>query len=343
MNALLAIRNRATDRLALLVIAHVPVIALLAVLLNKSWIGPTIGAAAIALVIAGMTWRMKTDLATRFAIGAGLMAMISIVLFTMSGHPWQIDVHMYYFAALAMLAAMCCWRTLVVAAGVVAVHHLALNFLLPAAVFPDDTDLSRVVLHAVIVVMETGVLLWLTRTVETSLVSAETTMSDLQATEAERQRLAKEQQRSEEEARLARQAVLSDLAQSLEQSVGSIANTVSGAAEELDTTARGLADSTVRVGQLTDRVAGDAAASTEQALQAEASVTEMTDAIREIADHVDRAGRITRNAVDHVQRTDGTVNGLAEAAQRIGQVLTLIQDIAEQTNLLALNATIEAA
>ena len=94
---------------------------------------------------------------------------------------------------------------------------------------------------------------------------------------------------------------------------------------------------------MTDRVAGDAAASTEQALQAEASVTEMTDAIREIADHVDRAGRITRNAVDHVQRTDGTVNGLAEAAQRIGHVLTLIQDIAEQTNLLALNATIEAA
>jgi methyl-accepting chemotaxis protein len=37
------------------------------------------------------------------------------------------------------------------------------------------------------------------------------------------------------------------------------------------------------------------------------------------------------------------VTGLAEAAERIGQVVSLINDIAAQTNLLALNATIEAA
>jgi methyl-accepting chemotaxis protein len=37
------------------------------------------------------------------------------------------------------------------------------------------------------------------------------------------------------------------------------------------------------------------------------------------------------------------MRSLAAAAQRIGDVLKLIQDIAEQTNLLALNATIEAA
>ncbi|MBI3708238.1 MAG: chemotaxis protein, partial [Proteobacteria bacterium] len=35
--------------------------------------------------------------------------------------------------------------------------------------------------------------------------------------------------------------------------------------------------------------------------------------------------------------------GLAEAAQKIGDVVKLINDIAGQTNLLALNATIEAA
>ncbi|MCG8356076.1 MAG: methyl-accepting chemotaxis protein, partial [Kiloniellales bacterium] len=37
------------------------------------------------------------------------------------------------------------------------------------------------------------------------------------------------------------------------------------------------------------------------------------------------------------------VQSLATAAQKIGDVVNLIQDIAEQTNLLALNATIEAA
>ena len=38
-----------------------------------------------------------------------------------------------------------------------------------------------------------------------------------------------------------------------------------------------------------------------------------------------------------------TVQGLSAAAQKIGDVISLISDIASQTNLLALNATIEAA
>ena len=37
------------------------------------------------------------------------------------------------------------------------------------------------------------------------------------------------------------------------------------------------------------------------------------------------------------------VRGLADAGQRIGEILSLITDIPEQTNLLALNATIETA
>ena len=41
--------------------------------------------------------------------------------------------------------------------------------------------------------------------------------------------------------------------------------------------------------------------------------------------------------------TSGTVRSLAQAAQKIGEVVRLINDIASQTNLLALNATIEAA
>ena len=37
------------------------------------------------------------------------------------------------------------------------------------------------------------------------------------------------------------------------------------------------------------------------------------------------------------------MQSLAEGAQRIGEVVKLINDLAGQTNLLALNATIEAA
>jgi methyl-accepting chemotaxis protein len=37
------------------------------------------------------------------------------------------------------------------------------------------------------------------------------------------------------------------------------------------------------------------------------------------------------------------VQGLANASQKIGEIVALINEIADQTNLLALNATIEAA
>jgi len=50
-----------------------------------------------------------------------------------------------------------------------------------------------------------------------------------------------------------------------------------------------------------------------------------------------------RAAVAEAHGTNHQIAALAQAAQRIGDVIILIRAIAGQTNLLALNATIEAA
>jgi methyl-accepting chemotaxis protein len=47
--------------------------------------------------------------------------------------------------------------------------------------------------------------------------------------------------------------------------------------------------------------------------------------------------------VSEAQGTNRQITALAQAAQKIGDVIKLIRSIAGQTNLLALNATIEAA
>jgi methyl-accepting chemotaxis protein len=70
---------------------------------------------------------------------------------------------------------------------------------------------------------------------------------------------------------------------------------------------------------------------------------ELSASIGEISEQVGKSTELARHAVEDARRTDATVDGLAQAAQKIGEVVTLIQDIASQTNLLALNATIEAA
>jgi methyl-accepting chemotaxis protein len=74
-----------------------------------------------------------------------------------------------------------------------------------------------------------------------------------------------------------------------------------------------------------------------------AATEELSASIAEIGRQVTQASQVTQRAVEETLQTDGTVRGLAESAERIGDVVRLISDIAAQTNLLALNATIEAA
>ncbi|GJM02784.1 MAG: hypothetical protein DHS20C08_12850 [Rhodomicrobium sp.] len=70
---------------------------------------------------------------------------------------------------------------------------------------------------------------------------------------------------------------------------------------------------------------------------------ELAASIQEISSQAQNANRSVGEASELVNRTNQDMIGLADAAQKIGEVVSLISEIAEQTNLLALNATIEAA
>lgn len=70
---------------------------------------------------------------------------------------------------------------------------------------------------------------------------------------------------------------------------------------------------------------------------------ELSSSIGEITRQVEQTATIVLKATDKAKETNEQVISLSEKSQRIGAVVSLIQDIAEQTNLLALNATIEAA
>jgi methyl-accepting chemotaxis protein len=90
--------------------------------------------------------------------------------------------------------------------------------------------------------------------------------------------------------------------------------------------------------------AANASAMTATNVQAVAAAAEeLVSSVREIGRRVEEASTITNRAVDLGRKTNGIVGGLATSADRIGQVVGLINSIASQTNLLALNATIEAA
>ncbi len=151
-------RTTGTNLLVGAIWAFAVVATLASLLAGGSWLAIGGGAAALA---GGTTlaWRiLPQGPQLRIAVSMMLMAQVSILVAGLAGHPWQIDMHMAYFAALALLAVYCDWKAIVAAAATVAVHHLLLSYVLPAAVFPGAASLGRVIVHAVILVLEAGVL-----------------------------------------------------------------------------------------------------------------------------------------------------------------------------------------
>jgi methyl-accepting chemotaxis protein len=113
----------------------------------------------------------------RVTVALAMMAQISLLVDAMKGSAWQVDMHMYYFAALALLGFYCDFVVVIAAAALVAVHHLTLNFLLPEAIYPGGGDFIRVVMHAVVVVIETAGLVALGEWIRRAFESAEAALA----------------------------------------------------------------------------------------------------------------------------------------------------------------------
>jgi len=150
--------------------------------------------------------------------------------------------------------------------------------------------------------------------------------------EAERGRAAGERRRA-----------MVEMAETFETSVRSVLDRVSRAAGEMQ-------DMAQRMTRNAETTTGEAATAASTSQQAEGSVKavaaateELSASIQEIGAQVTASSKIARKAAEDAERTDRTVEGLSHTANKIGEVVQLINDIASQTNLLALNATIEAA
>jgi methyl-accepting chemotaxis protein len=107
-----------------------------------------------------------------------------------------------------------------------------------------------------------------------------------------------------------------------------------------------IGDMTESVSSVSNEAVEAAAASSQTSgnVQAVAAgAEELSASFHEIARHVAHASDIAQKAVSQAGGATDLVSTLADDAQKIGEIVGLINDIASQTNLLALNATIEAA
>jgi methyl-accepting chemotaxis protein len=152
-----------------------------------------------------------------------------------------------------------------------------------------------------------------------------------------------ERQKAEEEAqKLAKQERLR-MADAFEEAVGGIVREVTDAAGNMVMSAEGMHDDALKSEQFAINVAS-ASEQTSANVQTVATATEeLSASINEIASQVALSSEVVSAAVAEARDADVLVQGLAGSAERISEIVVLINDIANQTNLLALNATIEAA
>ena len=77
----------------------------------------------MAAVPALLLWMRRPIVPIAFAVAVALVGQTSLLVFAFSGHPWQVEMHFYYFAVLAMLSGFCDWRILIAAAALIALHQ----------------------------------------------------------------------------------------------------------------------------------------------------------------------------------------------------------------------------
>jgi len=155
--------------------------------------------------------------------------------------------------------------------------------------------------------------------------------------------MAEEEKANEQKRQQERRQQMLALADSFEQSVGGVVTTVTTSAGELKTTAQAMTEVAEETSRQSTAVAGAAEQMTQNVQTVASATEELSASIAEIGNQVTESNRIVHDAVRQATETNAQVQMLAEAAQKIGDVVSLINDIAGQTNLLALNATIEAA
>ncbi len=337
--------RRSVSRVILALIwVQAPIAVGTAIMMGGDW--PLVGIAsfAVAAVPTLAWWRQPSAEATRLTIAVALIAGLSLIVAAAAGSKLQIDLHMAYFAELAILTAYCDRNVVLAGAGLTAVHHLVLNFLVPALVFPDGSQLSRVLLHAGIVVVETAALVWLCHRIVALFASTAANLAaavhasekarDFEA-EAARQRGFAEAVRAKADEERAKAATvqaavvaaiggglealaLGDVSHRLHEAFAAEYEALRGnfnaAMEQLEDLLRGVVSNTnsIKSGSEEITIASDhLSRRTEQQAatleQAAAALSEITNTVRKTADGAERAREIVLRAKQDADRSGAIV------------------------------------
>ncbi|MCI4589789.1 methyl-accepting chemotaxis protein [Sphingobium sp. BYY-5] len=358
-----AMRLAGARMLIILFWLNIPILAFAAALVDApDAVAAPLVAGVLALLPTVMVLRGDVSASARMTLALTAIAFPALYLFLLRGHEWQMDLHMTFFAALAMLTALLDRRAMLAGAAATAAHHLVLSYLQPAWVFADVGNLSRVCLHALIVLLQTAMLLWiidrLTQLIRAQAQAralsealrgeadeakqrAEAALAALEKAQivAEKQRVIEERARRAEEAGERRRLV----ADALEARLGAVVGDLGQLSRQLSTSKQwlfGLLDRTTS--QSTELRAAHTKA--EGDVRAVAQDTErLAASINEVGASASRTRHSAHSGAVATRALNPEVQALSVTVDAASSIVALISTIAAQSRTLSFNAGIEAA
>jgi methyl-accepting chemotaxis protein len=296
------------------------------------WIGIPLLAAA------GAVWASaRGTLFAHMSLATIAMAMIALHIHVGMGS------NLYHFGVFVLLAILLVyrdWRIVVLAAGVGAVHHAVFNELQAAgwgvSCFTEPGR-GQVVMHAIYVIAQTAMEVWIARTLWLEARQAGDVQSLVTHLLAQNGRMNLGQRGA---------AASTPLGIALEKALLQMRDAV----QKVESTAV-----QVRAGSQEIAAANtDLSSRTEEqaaSLQnAAASIEALVRTLKQNSERARDAGALAANAPKVMARAGNAMHGvvatmgeISASSKKIGDIIGVIDGIAFQTNILALNAAVEAA